>query len=59
MIRRRTILDTLSRARLLELARAFGAGGLSGRSKDEIAAALAAERSIKTPALLETLAPMS
>ncbi len=55
MLRRRKILDPLSRARLLELARAFGVGGLSGKSKDEIAGALAAERSIKTPALLDEL----
>ncbi len=56
MIRRRTILDTLTRARLLELAKAFGASGLWGKSKDEVAAALAADRSIKTPALLEARA---
>ncbi len=55
MIRRRKILDALTRARLLELAAAFGVAGLSGKSKDEIAEALAAERAIKTPELLAAL----
>lgn len=55
MIRRRKILDCLSRARLLELAKVFGVAGLSGKAKDAVAAALAAERAIKAPELLAAL----
>lgn len=55
MIRRRKILDCLPRGRLLELAKAFGVAGLSGKAKDDVATALAAERAIKTPELLAAL----
>jgi len=55
MTRKRLILEGLTRSRLLDVARTFEIAGLTGRSKDDIVAALARSRAVDPEALLGTL----
>lgn len=55
MVKRRNILEPLTRARLIELARTFELPGLTGRPKDAVIDVLARKRSVATEALLDRL----
>jgi len=55
LARRKDILKSLTRVRLLDLAGTFEVSGLSGQAKGSIVAVLARKRSISTEALLEQL----
>ncbi len=55
MVRRKDILESLTRVRLLDLARTLDVPGLSGQAKGIIADTLARKRSISTEALLGQL----
>jgi len=55
MVKRRDILEALTRARLLELARDLEVSALTGRAKTDIVGTLARKRSISTETLLEPL----
>lgn len=52
---KKNVLNSLSRAKLLEVASAYEIAGLSGKPKDEIARALAAHRAINAADLLDLL----
>jgi hypothetical protein len=51
MTRKRLILEALTRSRLVDVARTFEITGLTGRSKDDIVAALARSRAIDIDSL--------
>jgi hypothetical protein len=55
LVRRRDILESLTRVRLLDLARTFEVPGLSGQAKGIIADTLARKRSISTETMLDQL----
>ena len=55
MTRKRLILEGLTRSRLVDVARTFEITGLTGRSKDDIVAALARSRAIDIESLLDVL----
>jgi len=52
---KKTILKSLTRARLIELAQGLDIGGLTGKSKSDIIGALARRRSVTVPDLLSRL----
>ena len=56
VVQRRKVLASLTRSRLMELARALGVPGLGGKSKDEIVRGMATARSVKTRQVLEAMA---
>lgn len=55
MASKREILETLSRAKLLELAKAFELTGLTGKPKAEVVRAMAGQRGVPVEKVLEQL----
>ncbi|MFO8056012.1 MAG: hypothetical protein R6V10_01780, partial [bacterium] len=55
MVKKKTVLKTLTRARLLELAAYFEVSGLSNKPKGDIIKTLSGLKSISTETLLQKL----
>ena len=52
---KRSILETLTRAALLDLAATFEVGGLTGKPKEEVIDGLMRVRSVRIEEILDTL----